>query len=173
MFKREFDAVNGVRITMKPPRWPCKLGFHIQYTFGNEYELYFGHIVDTNNANPSKWQDYELPLVLLHNDAVMSKLMRPNMEDDILTTLGCVFKVESTTESEEPEGEFPLSVDLQKVDLIYNPEYDKIADLYKIPVFFKSDFNKSFLGQGFIDNGRHKVPLKSIEEYHNELGPTR
>ena len=50
------------------------------------------------------------------------------------------------------------------MDIIYNPEYDKIERLYKLPVFFKSklddEINKTFMEQGYVDNGRYKVQLK-------------
>ena len=50
---------------MRPPCYPCKLGLHIKISIGNEYELFMGHIVDTNNDMPLEWIDYELPINLL------------------------------------------------------------------------------------------------------------
>ena len=61
---KQFDNLNGLRITMKPPKYPCKVGLHINVSFGNEYELYVGSVLDNNNQS-DEWQEYELPLNLL------------------------------------------------------------------------------------------------------------
>jgi len=44
--------------------------------------------------------------------------------------------------------------------MIHNPEYYRMLGVYKLPVFFKS-YSKGFYNQGFVDNGREKVQLKS------------
>ena len=38
LFKKEFYMYNGIRITMRPPTHPCKLGLHIKISIGSEYE---------------------------------------------------------------------------------------------------------------------------------------
>ena len=38
LLKQEFDMFNGMRITMRPPPYPCKVGLHIKMSIGNEYE---------------------------------------------------------------------------------------------------------------------------------------
>lgn len=45
-----------------------------------------------------------------------------------------VFLLESDKESKD-DG---VHVDLKSVDIIFNPEYDKIMKSYKLPIFFKS-----------------------------------
>jgi hypothetical protein len=47
--KKEYYMYNGLRITMKPPTHPCKVGIHLKVNFGSEYEHFVGYIVDTNN----------------------------------------------------------------------------------------------------------------------------
>ena len=64
LFKKDFDSYNGIRIVMKPPRYPCKLGIHIKVSMGNEHELFVGSIVDTKNDS-DEWTTYELPINLL------------------------------------------------------------------------------------------------------------
>ena len=49
LVKNEFDNYNGIRVRMRPPMYPCKIGLHIKVSIGNEHELFMGHILDTNN----------------------------------------------------------------------------------------------------------------------------
>jgi hypothetical protein len=49
------------------------------------------------------------------------------------------------------------------VDVIYNPEFYRLITKYKIPVFFKSA-PQSLFSQGFVDNGRQVIELKSDEQ---------
>jgi xylose isomerase len=124
LLKKEFDIFNGIRVTMKPPAYPCKFGLHIKVGMGNEYELFLGHIMDTNNAEPDKWQTYELPLTLMHNDMVMSKVLNPRIGDNF-STGGLVFKTESNKETTD-ENEAPLVFDIKSVDLIFNNGFDQL-----------------------------------------------
>ena len=52
----------------------------------------------------------------------------------------------------------PINVQIKRIDVIYNPEYEKLmeGDEYKIPIFFKSlpKRDHKYWDQGFIDNGR-------------------
>ena len=56
------------------------------------------------------------------------------------------------------------SFDVKSIDIIFNPEYEEVTRKYKIPIFFKStldDPNRiNYMKQGYLDNGRHVVPLK-------------
>ena len=45
-----------------------------------------------------------------------------------------IFVLESDNESKD-DG---VHIDLKSIDMIYNPEFDKITKSYKIPIFFKS-----------------------------------
>ena len=77
LLKQEYDMYNGIRIIMKPPMYPCKIGLHIKMSMGNEHECFFGHLVDNQNPNPDDWQAYEIPINLMNNDLVMSKIYQP------------------------------------------------------------------------------------------------
>ena len=96
LFKHEFDNYNGIRVTMRQPPYPCKLGLHIKVSIGNEHELYMGHIVDTVDSADElgPWREYELPIDLLHNQFVVSKLVHPAV-DDQFEARGLVFMAES------------------------------------------------------------------------------
>lgn len=99
LIKQEFDHFNGMRITMRPPMHPCKVGIHLRVSIGNEHEHFVGHIMDTNNPNPGEFQSYELPISLFHQDFVLSKILNP-MVDDLFHTNGITFSVESDKETQ-------------------------------------------------------------------------
>jgi hypothetical protein len=144
-----------MRITMRPPMHPCKVGIHLRVSIGNEHEHFVGHIMDTNNPNPGEFESYELPISLFHQDFVLSKILNP-MVDDLFHTNGITFSVES---DKETQGD-PIVLDVQSIDIIHNPDYAKIKKSYTIPVFFKCGYE---LSQGYLDNGRHNVPLNFKE----------
>ena len=54
------------------------------------------------------------------NDKVRSKLVPSNVQEDFYTR-GLTFSVESTFETQKP-----VVIDIQKVDAIFNPEYDDL-----------------------------------------------
>ena len=85
-----------MRITMRQPPYPCKVGLHLKVSIGNEHELYMGHIVDTSgNTNKlGEWQEYELPINIMHHHSVMKKIMNP-ITQDFFETMGIVFLAES------------------------------------------------------------------------------
>lgn len=99
----------------------------------------------------------------------MSQLLHPNI-DDHFVLYGMTFTLESDKEHppQEVEGDeqtnFPVHADIKSVDIIYNPEYDKLQSVYRIPVFFKSTLHEldrvPYTERGFLDNGRHIVPIK-------------
>ena len=60
----------------------------------------------------------------------------------------------------ETKGD-PIVLDIQSIDIIHNPDYDKIRKSYTLPVFFKCDYD---LSKGHLDNGRHLVPLDFKEQ---------
>ena len=64
LFKKEFYLYNGLRVTMRPPSYPIKLGLHIKVNFGSEYELFVGSLLDTGNRSDDFVQ-YEIPIGLL------------------------------------------------------------------------------------------------------------
>ena len=78
------------------------------------------------------------------------------MVDDLFHTNGITFSVES---DKETQGD-PIVLDIQSIDIIHNPDYAKIKKSYTIPVFFKCGYD---LSQGYLDNGRHIVPLNFKE----------
>jgi hypothetical protein len=59
-------------------------------------------------------------------------------------------------------------VDVQKIDVIYNSEYDKMigSKAYILPIMFKSLASRQlrYFKQGFIDNGRQKVQIEDPEK---------
>lgn len=97
------------------------------------------------------------------NDKIKSKIVNPQFADDNFKAKGLTFSVESTHESKENE---PITIDIQRIDAIYNPEFDSIMNVYRHPVMFKSaPYGISFADQGFIDNGRKIINLeKSVVE---------
>jgi|LauGreDrversion4_2_1035121.scaffolds.fasta_scaffold366919_2 hypothetical protein len=62
------------------------------------------------------------------NDRIRSKVVQPTFADDNFRTRGITFSVESTHET--PKGAEPITIDIQKIDAIYNPEYTKISKVY-------------------------------------------
>jgi hypothetical protein len=96
------------------------------------------------------------------NDKIRSKVVQPQHTDDFFKAKGLTFTVESTHETKEDAPS--LCFDIQKIDAIYNPEYENIMTVYRHPVFFKSaPAGLKFRDQGFIDNGRKIINIdKSI-----------
>lgn len=92
------------------------------------------------------------------NDRIRSKIVQPQFADDNFKTKGFTFTVESTHETKEDAP--PLTFDIQRIDAIYNPEFENITKVYTHPVFFKSvPMGLSFADQGFIDNSRKIINL--------------
>ena len=116
--------------------------------------------MDTQNENKDEFQHYELPIRLFHHDLVLSKVLNPSNQD-YFQARGLTFSIESDRETVKDEI---IDFDIQSVDIIHNPEYDRLLESYKIPIFFKSNLHEenreSYIRQGFVDNGRHKVWLE-------------
>jgi hypothetical protein len=95
------------------------------------------------------------------NDKIKSKVVNPQFADDNFKAKGLTFAVESTHETKDGQ---PINIDIQRIDAIYNPEFDNIIDVYRHPVMFKSaPYGISFADQGFVDNGRKIINLdKSV-----------
>ena len=86
LFISNFMYFNGLRIIMKPPCHPCKLGLYLGVNF-KEYEHYTvsfqtyylwyfkGHLLDTLNRSDKQFQSYEIPITLLMNDRIRSKVV--------------------------------------------------------------------------------------------------
>ena len=51
LIKQSFENFNGVRITMKPPAHPCKVGLHVQTSF-KEFELFVVRKAGLKEAGP-------------------------------------------------------------------------------------------------------------------------
>ena len=157
MVKQEYDGFNGLKITMRPPPYPCKVGLHVRVSIGNEHEEYVGHILDTQSESPDKWQDYELPLSLLHQDQIMSKVVNPNV-DNFVITRGLTFRTESDRQATSEEDPY-LDFDIKSISMIYNPAYTHLYGKYTIPVFFKSSPHL----HRKVDNGRHVISFTDPE----------
>lgn len=112
--------------------------------------------MDTTNQSKTHYLQYELPIQLMMNDKIRSKVVQPRHTDDNFKAKGLTFTVESTHETPEP-----LIFDIQRIDAIYNPEFEAIMRVYTHPVFFKSvPAGLTFQDQGFIDNGRKIVNIE-------------
>ena len=91
------------------------------------------------------------------NDRIKSKLIPPMIDEDFRTK-GLTFTVESTHETQK--GTPDLEFDVLKIDIINNPEYEKVTEFYRHPVFFKSaPYGMNFADQGFVDNGRQIINI--------------
>mmetsp|Transcript_6827 Transcript_6827/g.11523 ORF Transcript_6827/g.11523 Transcript_6827/m.11523 type:complete len:155 (-) Transcript_6827:318-782(-) len=97
MFKREFYMFNGIRVTMRPPEYPCKVGLHIKMNIGNDNELFTGLILDQNNPRKDQWIQYELPINCLKQDFVHSQIINPNV-DNTFEAMGVNLMIESDKE---------------------------------------------------------------------------
>lgn len=51
--------------------------------------------------------------------------------------------------------------EILKIDIIHNPEFPKLLEHYHLPIFFKQG---ELFKQGFVDNGREKIYLKTEEQ---------
>ena len=114
LFKKEFYLYNGLRITMRPPRYPVKLGLHIKVNFGSEHELFVGSLLDTGNPRDD-FVEYELPIGLLSQWHQTKRLLLPGI-DDTFETAGLAFIAES-----EKELDKELIFDLKSIDMIGHP----------------------------------------------------
>ena len=65
--------------------------------------------------------------------------------DDYFSCKGITITAESTSATDCEHY-------IQKIDVINNPEYNRLLTVYRLPVFFKSA--NGFYKQGFVDNGR-------------------
>ena len=80
--------------------------------------------MDNQNPNKSGYQSYEIPISLMMNDRIRSKIVQPQFTDDNFKAKGITFSVESTHDTKE--GTPPLTFDIQRIDAIFNPEFDQI-----------------------------------------------
>ena len=108
-----------------------------------------GHLLDTGSETPHQWVNYEIPVRLMVHNLIKSKMVQAQPGND--------FKVKGltvTSESTDTPPTFPIQI--KKIDIIHNPEFDKIITQYKLPIFFKSLPSRSttHFEQGFVDNGR-------------------
>lgn len=108
-----------------------------------DYRRYAGVIL-----NPSTEEvTYELPLVNLRSGEEFPLI-------DVQINLKAFEIVNQDTDAKK------FDFTIRDVKLVWNPEYEKIKEFYKIPVFFRSlADNGSHIAQGFVDNGKEKVSL--------------
>lgn len=66
------------------------------------------------------------------NDKVRAKLVQAQVYDNF-NTKGLTLTIESTHETKDP-----VVLEIKKIDVIFNPEYEVLTKSYKLPVFFKS-----------------------------------
>jgi hypothetical protein len=62
-------------------------------------------------------------------------------EEDYFQSIGITFSVESDKESVTQGGDnnqFPINLEIRKIDVFYNPELRNFKSLYSLPIFFKS-----------------------------------
>eukprot|EP00347_Sterkiella_histriomuscorum_P022452 403338435 len=155
MITSKYDYYNGVRIVMKPPMQPAKLGLVIQSTF-REFEHYSGFLLDNNNPNPNQYQSYEIPINLMTNHNIRDRIMQ-NKYGGSFICKGLTFCVESTFET---PFNSEIQIDIKKIDMIQKDEFETLLEdrKYTKPVFMKSpQMGLSFDQQGFIDNGREII----------------
>ncbi|CDW79505.1 UNKNOWN [Stylonychia lemnae] len=155
MANTQFDNFNGIRITMRPPSHPAKLGLYINVSF-REYEHYIGHLLDIQNPRSDLFQQYEIPLSLLTNANVRDKVLQKEVEETF-NVKGLTFTAESTNET--PLGQ-EIQMDIKQIDMIYNHEFEKMVkeQFYSRPVFFKSlPPGQTYEQVQAIDNGREII----------------
>ena len=139
---------------MRQPSHSCKFGVHLN-TGIREYEHFVAHLVDTtpetiNTDKPQEWVEYEIPIWLMVNNYIQSSLVHSHV-DDTFSMKGLTLHMEKQNSQFSQErdcdenGEvLPISVQIKKIDVIYNPEYEELKEDYRLPIFFKSlsDRNK-------------------------------
>ena len=65
--------------------------------------------------------------------------------DESFHMKGLTLHVEKNNSQFNPEFDYdengepvPLNIQIKRIDAIYNPEYERIKQTYKLPIFFKS-----------------------------------
>jgi len=98
------------------------------------------------------------------NNFIQSSLVHSHVDDNF-NMKGLTFHLEKQNAQFDPEKDYdengeakPINIQIKRIDVVYNPEYEAIRDSYRLPIFFKSlsDRNNgaTYWEQGFIDNGR-------------------
>lgn len=96
----QFENFNGLRVTMRQPVYPCKVGIILRTGLG-EYDFYVGHILDVDNRprdkipNEEPYVEYELPIELMVHDAISTNLVK-NATDQIFECRGLTFSMETS-----------------------------------------------------------------------------
>jgi hypothetical protein len=120
-----------------------------------EYEHYTGLIVDTNPIVSSDFQTYEIPINLMINNQVDGQMLRCQITETFDCKGVTVFCESSKKAAKEAVH------DIKSIDIIHNPEFPDLLDHYHLPIFFKKGH---LFKQGFVDNGREVIQLKSEAE---------
>ena len=93
LVRKEFNYFNGIRVLMRKPTHPCKIGVYIN-TALSEYEYFVGHVVDIDpSPDPLAWVEYEIPINLMINNYIKSSHIHCNVEDNFIMR-GIGFHVE-------------------------------------------------------------------------------
>ena len=119
--------------------------------------------MDTGDDH-GEWVEYEMPIQIMVNNRVKSSLIHA-FSEDTFDIKGITFHLEKQYTQLDPENDFddtgepiPINIQIKRIDVIYNPEYEKLITRYRLPVFFKSLPERhpdvTYWKQGFIDNGR-------------------
>ena len=166
---------------MRQPVYPCKVGVVLK-TGLREYDHYVGHILDVDQRPREEvpaeepYVEYEMPINIMVHDTITSELVA-NATDNTFECRNITFSLETSPlpgkDESQAEEKRHQNLDLatrlklakesklhklqiKKIDMIYNPEYDLLTKYYRLPVFFKSlpSRHAKYIDQGFIDNGR-------------------
>ena len=153
--KKSYDLFNGFRVVMRRPQHPVKLGVYIETSL-KEYEHFVAHIVDT--GTDEEWVSYEIPINLMINNNIQNSMVFCQVQENF-ECKGITFVTESLNKQIGTTTHY-----IKKIDMIYNPDFYSFLNLYRIPVFVRSASGVSFSEQGYIDNGRHRIELKSEQQ---------
>jgi len=66
----------------------------------------------------------------------MSKVVNPPMNDHF-SSHGITFRTESDLETTD-DITAPYNFDIKSIDMIWNPEFQDLEQVYNIPIFFKT-----------------------------------
>jgi len=148
----QFENWNGLRLTMRKPVYPCKVGLILR-TGLNEYDHYAGHILDVDTRPrqdiPAEepYMEYEIPIELMTHDSISNSLVK-NATENVFECRGLTFSLETSQQPGKDEVKVerkklkdidiesrlqsaierkPISIQIKKIDVIYNPEYELLS----------------------------------------------
>jgi len=86
LVQHKFTYFNGFRVTMRPPALPCRFGIVIEHSLRN-FDYFQAHIIDTNNQEKESFISYEIPVRLMVNAKVNSRMVKLPAEVDELNVI--------------------------------------------------------------------------------------